>query len=295
VCERALGALLLVACVQSGQPRVVPSSIRVDAEAQALRIVGVDPVEYLDAIAPDLTLDVAFAAELGGVATRVVTADGSGISVTLAQALPAGAYPLDLHGKDRTWHVDDALEVVAVSGAVDGGIDGNANSGIDGGLDGGVDVGVDGGIDAGIDAGSDAPTDASASACPAAPHGCTAFQCATGSSCYYVCDAKTYSAAQAQCSAHSIGCVATIDDLAEDDCIAANVVPTVTDAVWIGYVESGSSQSWGWTCSDGSTFTDWGLLQPSLLVNETAAAMVNGGVWVNADPTTSLRYVCKLP
>ena len=142
-------------------------------------------------------------------------------------------------------------------------------------------------------------------ACPAAPAGCIPFSCATNS-CYYLCAAQTWPTANSRCIGNGLGCLATIDDLAENSCIAANALPAV-GPVWIGYVQaSGSTEpagGWGWACRT-SSFTPsppWGLPPPlnepnDSGGNEDCAAMVNvAGHWNDSACNSQFRYVCELP
>jgi hypothetical protein len=65
------------------------------------------------------------------------------------------------------------------------------------------------------------PIDSDAGLCPLAPDGCTAFTCPTGDRCYYLCGEREWSSASNQCPALGLGCLVTIGDQAEQDCVAA--------------------------------------------------------------------------
>jgi hypothetical protein len=102
----------------------------------------------------------------------------------------------------------------------------------------------------------DGPPDARV--CPAAPSGCSLFTCATTSSCYYICSAtkKSWSSANTACAAitsgASTGCLATINDQDEQDCIVTATVPMFANSnwVWFGFVQApGAAEpagGWGW-------------------------------------------------
>ncbi|HEY5950580.1 MAG TPA: hypothetical protein VIV40_34045, partial [Kofleriaceae bacterium] len=69
-----------------------------------------------------------------------------------------------------------------------------------------------------------------ARACPAAPGSCKSFTCPGSTSCYYVCGgtaggARSWSSAQGSCANGGLGCLATINDQAEQDCITAQTSP----------------------------------------------------------------------
>jgi len=158
-------------------------------------------------------------------------------------------------------------------------------------------------IDAPYDAPFDArPPDAAVDArvCPSAPSGCVAFTCGTAS-CYYACAARTWSAAQTRCQTAGVGCLATINDDAENLCITAATNPVFPDLVWFGFVQATGSVEpgggWGWTCGSSSyTAANWGMFEPNDSGgNEDCGALNAGGVWIDGDCGTSLRFVCELP
>ena len=143
--------------------------------------------------------------------------------------------------------------------------------------------------------------------CPAAPPSCIAFKCASSTSCYYICGTATtgkqsYSGASGSCTAAGVGCVVTINDQAENDCIAAATIPWFPDAlVWLGYEQaSGGAEpggGWSWQCSS-STFVaaNWGMFEPNNSGgNEDCSTMSGGGVWIDATCSGSARFVCELP
>lgn len=145
------------------------------------------------------------------------------------------------------------------------------------------------------------PPDAQVDArpCPAAPAGCTAFSCAT-TSCYYVCPARTWTSARDHCQSDGVGCLVTINDDAENNCIAAATNPTFPDLVWFGFVQASSGSEpaggWGWQCGSSSyAAPNWGMFEPNNSGgNEDCGAMNAGGVWIDGDCATSLRYVCEI-
>ena len=160
------------------------------------------------------------------------------------------------------------------------------------GLDGAL---VDGALDAPIDAAIDAR------ACPAAPMGCTAFTCAGSASCYYACAPTSWQAANTRCSTAGIGCLATIDSAAENQCITDATSPSFPGLVWFGWRQSAAGPEpaggWGWEC-DSSTFVagNWGQFEPNDEGgHEDCGALGTGGAWIDGTCSTSLRYVCELP
>ena len=92
-------------------------------------------------------------------------------------------------------------------------------------------------IDAAIDAPVDAPVDApiDARACPAPPTGCTSFTCAGSSHCYYACNATSWTNAESRCASNNLGCLATIDDAVENQCIHDATQPVFPNLVWFGW------------------------------------------------------------
>jgi hypothetical protein len=114
-----------------------------------------------------------------------------------------------------------------------------------------------------IDGPPDAPPDARV--CPAAPAGCTRFTCATTSSCYYICSTtkRSWTSANTACasitSSGSTGCLATINDQAEQNCIvtATNPMFANNNFVWFGFRQDANptepAGDWNWQCG-ASTF-----------------------------------------
>ena len=157
---------------------------------------------------------------------------------------------------------------------------------------------------------SDAPVDAQladARGCPAAPASCTAFTCASSSSCYYICGTATtgkqsYSGASGSCASANVGCVVTINDQAENDCIAAATLPSFPSAlVWFGYEQSSSGSEpaggWSWQCGTSSYVApNWGMFEPNNDGGgEDCSALAAGGVWLDVSCNGSARFVCELP
>jgi hypothetical protein len=154
-------------------------------------------------------------------------------------------------------------------------------------------------LDSGIDASPDAASNVSPDAreCPPAPAGCTAFRCAATSSCYYACSGTvSWSAAQSYCT--QVGCLATIESLAEQECIAAATNPTNASAVWIGSFQATAQEpdgGWMWACG-ASSYTSWAAYEPNdLYGNEDCAAMASGGHWYDTTCSYDRRFVCELP
>lgn len=147
--------------------------------------------------------------------------------------------------------------------------------------------------DAAIDAKADARV------CPSVA-GCTAFQCATSSSCYYYCTAKLpWEMAQAACAKLPSGCLVTINDQAEQDCIVQNVMPMFVNFPWIGFRQSpsGAEPAGGWSfqCGASSYPPHWGPNEPNEVGSEDCAAMSEGGSWFDGTCTDNGRYVCEVP
>ena len=163
----------------------------------------------------------------------------------------------------------------------------------------------DGAVVAGaaIDAQADAPVDAAIDArvCPIAPRGCTGFTCAGSASCYYVCEKEGWQPARGRCGSDGLGCLATINDAAENLCIHAATAPQFPDLVWFGWRQAANATEpgggWGWECGT-STFVagNWGQFEPNDLGgHEDCGAMGAGAAWIDGTCSTPLRYVCELP
>jgi hypothetical protein len=137
-----------------------------------------------------------------------------------------------------------------------------------------------------------------AASCPPAPAGCTLFQCAATSGCYYACEvAATWSVAQSMCA--QVGCLATVESTAEQECIAAATAPTNASPVWIGARQAdGASepgQGWGWACG-ASTYGNWGNWEPNDLAgDQDCGEMAAGGYWNDVSCGVQRRFVCKAP
>jgi hypothetical protein len=135
--------------------------------------------------------------------------------------------------------------------------------------------------------------------CPAAPAGCMAFACPGSASCYFHCGPRTFAAARTRCTSDGIGCVVTIDDQAENDCIAAATTPMFPDLVWFGFFQSAAGGEpdggWGWVCPQSTGFMagNWGAFEPNDENGEDCAAMGAGGAWIDIDCGDSMRYVCE--
>lgn len=159
--------------------------------------------------------------------------------------------------------------------------------------------------DGSIDAPADAAIDARV--CPAAPAGCTLFSCAGSASCYYACGAGTLKAswngAAQSCVNGNLGCLVTINDQAEQDCVVAAALPAFPNIVWFGYHQTSTSNepagNWSWECGTSNYVqTGWG--NPAGEPNdqggdEDCAAMTTGGGWFDATCSGTARYVCELP
>jgi len=148
---------------------------------------------------------------------------------------------------------------------------------------------------------------ADARRCPPAPAGCVGFQCSSSSSCYYACGTSTmgkqnFAGAKVACSTGGLGCAMTIDDQAENDCIAQFTMPVFPNAlVWIGYEQAPASVEpaggWQWVCRTSNYVEpSWGGFEPNdSNASEDCATMIAGGHWVDVDCAGTARYVCELP
>lgn len=156
------------------------------------------------------------------------------------------------------------------------------------------------------DAAIDAPS-IDARACPPAPPTCTAFSCPSSNSCYYLCGTATsgkqsWMGAQTSCTNAGVGCLVTIDNQAEQDCITFETMPMFPNAlVWFGFRQSPTGAEpagdWGWECGTSNYVSPaWGDFEPNNLGgNEDCGALTNGGGWIDADCSGSARFVCELP
>lgn len=156
-------------------------------------------------------------------------------------------------------------------------------------------------IDAPVDSGIDAR------ACPPAPPTCVAFSCPSSPSCYYVCGTSTtgkqnWAGAQGSCMNAGVGCLATIEDQAEQNCIAIATVPSFPNAlVWFGFRQSASgiepAGDWGWECGTSSYVSPaWGDFEPNNGgLGEDCGAMTTSGAWMDVDCSGTARFVCELP
>ncbi len=145
----------------------------------------------------------------------------------------------------------------------------------------------------------DEPLDAGGG-CPAAPVGCTAFTCPPSTHCYYVCAERAWSAAENQCPALGLGCLVTISDRAESDCVAAATNPVASAAIWTGWHQAiGSPEpagGWGWACPDGSTYMapGWGGVEPDDQGGEDCGALGADGALSDLGCNLNRRFVCEL-
>jgi hypothetical protein len=145
-----------------------------------------------------------------------------------------------------------------------------------------------------------------ARACPPPPAGCSAFTCASSTSCYYFCTSpeRSWSSARTYCTTTNAGCIATIDSQAENDCLAAATGPAFPDLVWFGWHQAAGapepSGGWSWECPGAGSYVapNWG--DPAGEPNdqggdEDCAAMGGGGAWIDGDCDVTFRFVCELP
>jgi len=161
--------------------------------------------------------------------------------------------------------------------------------------------------DARVDATPDAVPDAAIDAriCPAAPANCVPFACPSSASCYYVCGGTTarldWGQARSRCGMAGLGCLATINDAAEQACLATATLPGFPDIVWFGFKQASNGSEpaggWGWECGSSAFLAgNWGQFEPNNDGgNEDCGALIGGGSWIDGGCSTAARYVCELP
>jgi hypothetical protein len=146
---------------------------------------------------------------------------------------------------------------------------------------------------------SDAPIDARV--CPDKP-GCTVFQCASSSSCYYNCTAtkRPWQAAQDDCKTIPGACLVTINDQEEEDCIVANAMPTFPTFPWIGYHQGPTAAEpaggWSFVCGTSTFSPAWAPGEPDEAQGgaEDCTGMAEDG-WFDNGCAEVARYLCELP
>jgi hypothetical protein len=161
-------------------------------------------------------------------------------------------------------------------------------------------------IDAAIDAAIDAMPDARM--CPAAPPNCTLFKCSGSTSCYYTCGSSTsttgrrsWTSARDTCVSSAIGCLVTINNQAEQDCVAQQAAPVFPNVVWFGLRQSASGNEpdggWAWECPPSMYApAAWGGTEPNDQGgDEDCGSMTTNGGWNDATCSDQTRYVCELP
>jgi hypothetical protein len=155
----------------------------------------------------------------------------------------------------------------------------------------------------------DAPVDAKpadARVCPPPPNStCRLFTCPGSNSCYYECGItakQSWTGARGSCPNANLGCIVTINDQAEQNCITAETVPSFPSSlVWFGWKQDPAAmepdQGWGWECPPSSYVSPaWGSFEPNNTGgNEDCGALTDGGGWIDADCSGSARFVCELP
>jgi len=160
------------------------------------------------------------------------------------------------------------------------------------------------------DAAIDAPADARV--CPGAPANCSLFTCPSSTSCYYLCGTTgttdvSWAGAKGSCESSQRGCLVTISDQPEQDCITQHAMPSFPNAAtWVGFRQATNAtqvnQGWAWICGTSSYLSPaWGMFEPNDNdVNpnedheEDCLALEDGGGWNDADCTGSGRFVCEL-
>jgi hypothetical protein len=132
--------------------------------------------------------------------------------------------------------------------------------------------------------------------CPPPPVGCTLFHCASTDGCYYACNGTaSWSEAQDDCT--QVGCLATIESQAEQDCITATTVPTNGSPVWIGAHQPSATyeptSGWQWACGS-STFAKWASFEPNDLTgDQDCAELTSSGLWNDVTCSVARRFVCE--
>lgn len=157
------------------------------------------------------------------------------------------------------------------------------------------------------DAAIDAPDARPLAACPAPPSGCTLLTaaCLPATSCYFRCTTnRNWEDARVRCVDDGLGCLVTLDDAAENSCLATTV-DAADEHYWIGYRQIDNSNEpaggWAWTCGS-SQFTPsppWGLPPPANEPNDNgnnedcALVLNNAGHWNDAGCGDGNDYICE--
>lgn len=142
--------------------------------------------------------------------------------------------------------------------------------------------------------------------CPAPPSAtCVLFTCAGSTHCYYECgrtatSKATWVGAVGSCTSSQRGCIVTITDQLEQDCIAAATAPEFPDAVWLGlHQNTGATEPDGdylWQCGDSALPPAWLAGEPDNAGGvENCVAMNDGGSWLDLNCGGTARFVCELP
>ncbi len=143
------------------------------------------------------------------------------------------------------------------------------------------------------------PVDGDGGLCPLAPDGCTAFTCPTSGRCYYLCGEREWNSASNQCPALGLGCLVTISDQAEQDCVAAAIGRATAEAAWIGWRQGAAAEEpaegWAWACPDGSTYrpASWGDAEPDDDNGEDCGALGRDGRWSDRGCEEQRPFVCE--
>jgi hypothetical protein len=102
----------------------------------------------------------------------------------------------------------------------------------------------------------------------------------------------TWVGAVGSCTGAQRGCIVTINDQLEQDCIAANTGPGFPDAVWLGYHRNTGTDAFVWQCGESTFPPAWATGEPGV---ENCAAMTDAGAWVNVNCGGTASFVCELP
>jgi hypothetical protein len=151
----------------------------------------------------------------------------------------------------------------------------------------------------------DAPLDSPELApCPAPAAGCTLFECAGTSNCFYACSTpRNHTDAAVRCEQDGMGCLATISNATENTCVAQSIQPPpiFPALITIGYEQAPNGSEpdggWAWRCgSSAFVAPNWGDFEPTNTGgNEDCAGMNEGGAWIDVDCGVQFRYICELP
>jgi len=92
------------------------------------------------------------------------------------------------------------------------------------------------------------------------------------------------------------GCLVTLDDTAEDQCVRTNA--GAGDLIHVGLVQASSGPEpaggWGWRCGASSYGPRWRSGEPNGS-SEDCGAMDTEGNWIDVGCNEDFRFVCEVP